>query len=288
MPQQPLIVVPIDWSEQSMIALEQACNVAKTLNHSLLLLHVKDAPGIFKTASAKAYHEEEEKEITEHLKKTADELIQKWGINVNFEVRTGKIYDKISEVAEENEASFIVMGTNGSVGIKRFIGSNALRVVKESKVPVITIKGKVHSRGCKTIVLPLDLTKETREKVGKAIDFAKSFGSEIRIVSVLETHDEFISNHLKRQLSQVHRYIVDHGIKAQSELIEKNGTVANTIIEYSNKVNADLIMIMTQQENDFTDLFIGSQAQAIINHSEIPVLSIIPRPTESHISSIFQ
>jgi nucleotide-binding universal stress UspA family protein len=134
----------------------------------------------------------------------------------------------------------------------------------------------------------LDLTKETREKVGKAIDFAKSFGSEIRIVSVLETHDEFISNHLKRQLSQVHRYIVDHGIKAQSELIEKNGTVANTIIEYSNKVNADLIMIMTQQENDFTDLFIGSQAQAIINHSEIPVLSIIPRPTESHISSIFQ
>ena len=48
-------------------------------------------------------------------------------------------------------------------------------MVRESKHPVITIRGKVHRDGCKTILLPLDLTKETREKVNKAIELAKIF-----------------------------------------------------------------------------------------------------------------
>lgn len=287
MAEQSVIVVPLDWSEQSLIALEQAANVAETLNYSLHLVHVKEAGGLFTLASQKAYQEELEKEINAKLEESAEEIRKERGLNVTHEVKTGKIYDQINHVADEKEASFIIMGTNGSHGLKgKFIGSNALRVVKQSKVPVISIKGKHHSKGCKTIILPLDLTKETREKVGKAIDFAKSFNSEIIIVSVLETKDEYILNHLRRQMIQVHRYIEDHGVKASSDLIEKDGTVSETILDFAKKSNADLLMIMTQQENDFTDLFIGSQAQAIINHSEVPVLSIIPRETDVNLSSV--
>jgi hypothetical protein len=42
---------------------------------------------------------------------------------------------------------------------------------------------------------------------------------------------------------------------------------------------------MTQQEEDFTDFFIGSSAQGIINESDIPVLSIIPSPKKD--TSVF-
>lgn len=286
MAEQSVIIVPLDWSEQSLIALEQAANVAETLHASLHLVHVKDAPGIF--SSAKSESDELEKEILQKLKDTSEELSRERGIDVTFESRSGKIYDQINQIADEKDAEFIIMGTNGTVGLKkRFIGSNALRVVKQSSVPVITIKGKHHNKGCKTIVLPLDLTKETREKVGKAIEFALSFDSQIVIVSVLETKDDYQLNHLRRQMVQVHRYIEDHGVKVTSDMIEKNGTVAETIIAFANEAKGDLLMIMTQQENDFTDLFIGSQAQEIINKSDIPVLSIIPKPAESNISSIF-
>jgi hypothetical protein len=41
-------------------------------------------------------------------------------------------------------------------------------------------------------------------------------------------------------------------------------------------VDGDLLLIMTQQEVDFTDYFIGSSAQEIILRAEMPVLSIIP------------
>lgn len=288
MTEQSVIIVPLDWSEQSLIALEQAANVAETLNSILHLVYVKDSPGLFATASSKAYQEELENEILSKLKNTAGELEQARGLTVTYEVRSGKIYDQVTQAAEEKDAEFIIMGTNGGSGLKgRFIGSNALRVVKQSTVPVITIKGKHHTKGCKIIVLPLDLTKDTREKVGKGIEFALSFHSKIVIVSVLETKDDYQLNHLRRQMVQVHRYVEDHGVQVTSDMIEKKGTVADTIVEFTNEVNGDLLMIMTQQENDFTDLFIGSQAQEIIKKSDVPVLSIIPRPYDGSISSIF-
>jgi nucleotide-binding universal stress UspA family protein len=273
-----MIIVPLDWSEQSLIALDQACNVAETLNASIHLVYVKDAPGLF---GSKEHEDDVHREILAKLNETGEGIRRERNFSVTSEVRTGKIYEEINEVADELKASFIIMGTAGSHGLKKkFIGSNALRVVKQSHTPVITIKGKRHTKGCKIIVLPLDLTKETREKVGKAIEFGKAFGSLIITVSVIETDDEFVINHLKRQMTQVHTYVEEHGVQVTSDLVNKKGSVADTILEFSKNVNADLLMIMTQQETDFTDLFIGSQAQVIINNSEIPVLSIIPRPHE--------
>jgi nucleotide-binding universal stress UspA family protein len=48
------------------------------------------------------------------------------------------------------------------------------------------------------------------------------------------------------------------------------------VLKYADKVNADLIIIMTQQELEFTDFFIGTASAYIINNSEIPVCSIRP------------
>jgi len=49
------------------------------------------------------------------------------------------------------------------------------------------------------------------------------------------------------------------------------------LLDYAEDIAADLILIMTQQENDFKELFIGSKAQAIINKSEVPVMSVLPQ-----------
>jgi len=278
-----LIVVPLDFDEQSMIALEQGANVAEVLQSDIILLHVSDEPG--KSASAKAYHEEKEAETREKLDVIARNLATESGLKVSYEIRYGKVYREICDFGEEKEASLIVMGCNSYRGLKRFIGSNALRVVRESKTPVITIKGKSHRKGCERILLPLDLTKETREKVTRALDFARAYGSEIFVMSVRES-DKFDMSALTRQMNQVQRFIEDHGVKIKTEFVEKKGSVAETIIEYGKQNEIDLIMIMTQQEQDITELFIGSQAQELINKSEIPVLSVIPRTTESNAGSV--
>ncbi len=276
------IVVPVDFGDQSQIALEQAANVARMINGDITLLYVVESGGLLSRFKSDSMDEELKKEIHQKM----DELIANMpnkDIKAEKLIAQGSVYEKVAEVAEMLNARFIVMGTNGGKGKirRRFIGSNALRVVRESRVPVITIKGKQHRDGCKNIVLPLDLTKETREKVAKAIEFAKMYGADIRIASVLFTTDEFIVNRLTRQLSQVKSFVEKAGVRCTAEIIKGikgEESLGQIIIDYANKVEGDLIMIMTQQEQDITELFIGSAAQDIINRSDIPVLSIIPSP----------
>ena len=276
------ILVPIDYSEQSIIALEQAVSLSKVFNSEIHILNVVSEEfslsKLFDDSDKLAFEKRAEAKIKEFVA----EKSKVYGVDLKPIQVHGKIYEQIVNTADIINAQFIVMGTAGSSSLKKkFIGSNALRVVRESHKPVITIKGKHHRKGCQNIVLPLDLTKETKEKVAKAIEFAKRFGSIIRVVSVLLTNDEFIVNRLTRQLDQVKKYIMEQGVDFTAEIVRdtKGGhSLADSIIDYATKTKGDLIMVMTQQEQEFTDYFIGSSAQGIINSSDVPVLSIIPTP----------
>ncbi len=275
------ILVPIDFSEQSLIALEQSYNLARLTMADITLLYVMDEEhknffSVFGKVRREAEEKKYERGIKTKLKTLSEETQAKAGVTVKVMIKTGKIYDEIIAVATELNAAFIIMGTNGQVGLKKkFIGTNALRVVKEAHCPVITIKGKNHRTGCKIIVLPLDFSQETKEKVGKAIELANYFGSAINLVTIVNTKDEILVKKMTLQLKQVESVIKKNKIAVSSEFIEDKN-ISEGVLNYAKKVDADLIMIMTQSEMDWTDLFIGSTAQEIINNSEVPVLSIHP------------
>jgi nucleotide-binding universal stress UspA family protein len=276
------IVIPVDFGDQAMIAISQSYNLARLTNSEITLLYVIDDDFLkpFQDiVSAKNNYEQHLKDdINLKLQALADKVHQESGVKVNTLMRTGKIYEEIVEASKDIKAQLIIMGTAGAVGFKkRILGSNASRVVRESECPVITIKGKDHRFGIKHILLPLDLTKETKEKVDKAVELATMFGSVIHIVTIVESDDEFIMNRLTRQMNQVEDFIAAASIKCTSEFVSGKDVV-DEILQAGKRVEADLIMIMTQQEVGFTDLFISSAAQEIINNSDIPVLSIRPIP----------
>lgn len=273
------ILVPMDFSEQALIALGQSFNLARLTKTEITLLYVMDQDSsnplskiLFKS---EATNEVKEK-IRAKLDKIAEDTAQESGIKISTLVVKGKVYEQIVKVANRLKATFIIMGTHNNSGLKKkFIGSNTMHVLRDAPCPVITIKGKKHRPGCKNIILPLDLSKETKEKVSKAVELAKLFGSSIRIVSVLVSHDEFKVNKLKRQINQVKKFIEEKGLECTADFVEGNN-IADSVIDYAKKVKGDLLMIMTQQETDWVDFFIGSKAQHVINMSDIPVLSIKP------------
>lgn len=280
------ILVPLDFSPQSLIALEQANNVAQLTKADVTLIHVLEEsffsmPFFSQSEKVKA---DIEKKLQKELERIAKESNAKTSCKTDTSLVHGKVYEEIQKAARQRKSSLIIMGTNGSTGLKKFIGSNALRVIREAPCSVITIKGKKHMKGCANILLPLDLTKETKEKVSKAIEFAKVYHSVVNLMSVINTDDEFIINKLKRQMSQVNDYVTSHGVSATTAFIEGED-ISTEILKHAKQIKADLIMIMTQEEMDWTDMFIGSEAQQVINDSDIPVLSI--RPMHRKYSDVF-
>lgn len=257
-----IILVPTDFQEQSLIALSQSYNLARFTKSKIYLMHVF-ARG------------EDKKAAEEQLSKLATETRTKTNIEVHTILAEGNAFVEINKTVERLEPILVFIGLHSIGTTKGILGQNAFRMVRECTSPVITIKGQVHRDGCKTILLPLDLTKETREKVGKAIEFAKYFGSKIHILSVLDKTPEIYENKLLSYSNQVKRFIQEKGVDCGNKTV-RGKNVAELVVDYSKEVDADLLMIMSKAELNLKDFFIGTTAQRIINLSTIPVLSIRP------------
>lgn len=276
------ILVPIDFSDQSMLALGQALNLAKMKNSDVVLLSVVKEQSIMQSLFIDDKSDELKKRVKEKLDSICLDYANEYSVNIETMVSKGKIYAKINEVSEMISADLIVMGTNGSQGkSSTIIGSNAEKVVRLSKCPVITIKGKSHRDGCENIILPLDLEKETKEKVTYALEYARYWNATIRVVSIVLRDNQEIRERLSKNLNQVESFINKAGVKCTAELIEgeKKQTLGDFVFEYGKRFKADLIIIMTKKEELSLSNNISVTARYIINNSEIPVMSI--RPKES-------
>ena len=276
------ILVPVGFSEQSMVALVQAFNLAKIKNSEIVLLSVIEEYhsmfDIFNTNDIK--YEKIKGGVLSKLKEIASEYSEQYGVEVDSMVAKGFVYEKVCEVADMISSDLIVMGTNGSPkGItKRFIGSNAEKVVRSAKCPVITIKGKDHKDGCDNIILPLDLEKETKEKVAYALEYARYWDATVRIVSVVLKNNKDARNYLIKNLKLVEDFITNAGVKCTAELLEaeKKISLSEAVLNYEKRFQSDLIMIMTKKEESISDN-LSVTARAIIYNSSIPVMSIHPK-----------
>lgn len=259
-PKHSLILIPIDFTEQSLLAIKQSYNLAKYTHSKILLLHVYESQG-----------QERFEEISKLSKLTQEES----GVETDFMNAKGNIYKEVVRVAEELEATMIIVGLESHMGTKDMIGASASKFIRESPCPVISIRGRDHRDGCENILLPLDLTKESRQKVDKAIEFAKYFGAAIRILGVFASADEKYENQLHAYAHQVKQYIKSKGIACTNKTLAGDN-IAETVVEYANKIEADLIMIMTKTDLNMKEFFVGTTAQRVIDISNIPVLSIRP------------
>ena len=275
------ILIPIDFSNQSMYALNQACSLAQTKNSKVYILSVIEEQNKISSLFLDDQTDILQNKVKSKLNQICDEIQSKYKIDIEVMVSKGKVYNQIIDVSKMISTDLIVMGTTGSPkeGFKRFIGSNAERVVRLAQCPVITIKGQNLRNGCQNIILPLDLEKETREKITYAIEYARYWDATIRLVSVLLDDNQHNKNVLIKNINQAERFIKDAGVSCSAELVsgDKKVTLGDFVFNYAKENDGDLIMIMTKKEELSLSQNISVTARYIINNSEIPVMSIRPK-----------
>ncbi len=272
-----IMLVPTDFSEVADLALEHAIMIAKTFDNDIALMAIYDTGNLITSIFSKnATEEMVEKSLQTKLDVIKADVMLKHQIEVKTVVRsTSKIYKAIIETAEELGCDSIIMGTHGASGLKKIMGSNAQRVISQSDVPVIVIKDKHFGDGYKHIVFPIDLSFETRQKVRMAIHFAKKFNSTIHILSFRED-DEFLGHKINANINNVEKQFDDAGVNYTSFFLSDKWGMAKETINYAENIKADLIMIMTQQDESLTEIIIGSYAQQIVNNATMPVMTVTP------------
>jgi nucleotide-binding universal stress UspA family protein len=282
------ILAAIDFSKTSDRALRQSHSLAKALGKDLVLLHViEEHGGLFHlfTPEQKQIAEEQ---ITEQIETLRQRAIKFSGQSVDTMVLHGKPYLKIIEEAERMDAAMIVMGVRGDISHsaeKQYIGNNASKVARSAPCPVVTICDKVTCHNLRNILLPLDITRETRQKVTNAVELAKKFGAGIKVVSAMTTKGDATANQKQNIIiNQVLSFIEEDGIACSGEIIYPTKDAKREvpmILKYAEEQgDIDMILIMTQPELGVLDFFISSNAQEMLRKSPFPVMSVQPKNLE--------
>jgi nucleotide-binding universal stress UspA family protein len=260
------ILVPTDFTKVSDVALNHAMNLAGHTGAEVYLLHVVPKQSDVEDARAKL---DLEVERTKQLGSAA----------VHKLVRIGSIFEDIGDAAAEIDASLILMGTHGMRGMQFLTGSRALRVITSSPVPFIVVQERsIKEQGYDSIVVPLDLHKETRQKLTLVADMARTFKSKVHLL-VPKEDDEFLHKQLVNHIKFSTQYLTERGIEHDATIAEEDSNdFVKAVVKHAVKVDADLITIMNlAQGNIFGVLGVPYEQEIITNEAQIPVMCMNPR-----------
>ena len=277
------ILVPTDFSDLSVHALKYAGEFARKSGADILLLHAMELYEKNTNLEGMVDYGKILKEaIREKLQSLLVDNKSLWGVKIDIMLEEGKIHKVISRVAEEQKCDLIVMGTHGASGIgkleKYLLGSNADRTIHQTHADVVTIRTITDDINFNDIVVPIDTTKGTEQKVAEAEKVAGVFGSKVHLIAVSSFLDEFASSQtkLERQIRKIAETLHGKGIAVETKVL-RHENIADEIMGYAESVNADLVLIMTRSENRIKEMTLGSNARKIISESKTPVISFHPK-----------
>ncbi len=278
------ILIPIDFSETSNLALEHAVFMAKLLRAEIKLLHVVETSS-FTSAISHAFSGFEKKIETasdEKLKEMADRIHAEAGVSVTVATEVGRIYKKIAYSAKQWHADLIIMGAHGVSGPQdHVVGTNTVRVIAEAPCPVISVQTHAKKLGFSSILVPIDDTPNSREKVPYVITIAEAYGAHVHIIAFepRNAKEEYLSK-FRIKIEHTEDFLAQHNISYDTYYSQEKD-VASATLKYASEKDIDIILIMTEQEFSLTGTSLGAFANAIINRSKIPVMSVAPREIDA-------
>lgn len=268
------ILVANDFSKNAEHALQYALVFAKKLNAGIHLIWVDN------TVSDEITIDTIDRELRKEIKKHSDSLIKKYQAeleNGKIEIlfRKGKVYQEVTKAARHIKAEMIFAGTHGVSGFEQYwIGSNAYRIVTQAPCPVVTIRGEYEfNEPIKNILLPLDSSMETKQKLPYTCELATNFGATIHLLAIYNTPLNVVRKRIDSIAKEAEKCMTRLNVKYVIEHLEADN-VAVSILDYSKKNNIDLITIMTDQGTTTANKFLGPYAQQLINNSSVPVMSV--------------
>jgi nucleotide-binding universal stress UspA family protein len=276
------IVVGIDFSPNSENALKHAIAVGIKSNATIHLVYVKP----LKSSSAVAQKDEEilAKNISKRLiELTQDAKHEAPMCSVQSIILEGKPPIEICKYAHNLEKAMIAIGTHGTSGFdEKNVGSNTIKIISETKIPVMVVREHINiGRDLTQILVPIDESFETLQKMKHAVSFAKIFNAKIILLGTnTSTHPE--SKHvINIQLGHAKAMCDKANVRYEVQSVTIKENICQSLVEYAKTADINLMIIMREEEEEFFDFWLGTSTRRLISISPMPLLVV---PNINHFS----
>ncbi len=273
------ILVPIDFSQCSLNALEYAIKMANKMNASIEVLHVYQIPQPIgdtyippEVINSLDLNREDVAigKFTDFIMDVSSKIYpQAENVPINVSLKRGLVHTDILESAQQLRVDLIVMGTTGASGIKEmFVGSVAGEVMENAYCPVLAIpEYAIFDGEIKTIVVPTDYSEENRLLLNYLVDWSNNFGAQLKCFHIDLAHTEAYTLKMQALASKF-----DGNRNITFDVVEGNNLL-DEIQNYVEMHQADVLAMMVHKRNFFQELFNQSNAKQLAYKSNIPVLA---------------
>ena len=269
------IIVAIDFSSTSVHSLEYAIPLANKFGANIIMVWV-DKGSIQESLYPDTSNENrmEAMKRFKELTKTYQKELKK-GLKFECKLRKGKVSQEIELQSKASGAGLIISGSHGVSGFEELmIGSNAFKMATWCTCPVITVRQNFPVKGkIRRIVIPIDNTIETIQKVPYTAMIAKTFKSDVRILALNSCTLHSLRKVVDKYAAMAAAYFEAMKIKHSVESLDSEN-IARATIHYAEKHKADLITIVKEKDTSSSSVLLGPYGALLINQSPIPVLSI--------------
>ena len=272
------IIVGVDFSETSLNALEHGVSLALRLRSNLTLLFVV-------SPDAKLLEEIDENKRSNIVdiaeKKMRELVVQCQRVlpkeSVKYKIRIGKVAHEMNAEAKEQGDAIIVVGTHGCSGFEEFlVGSSAFRIINQSESPVLSIREGVKIyRDLLSILIVLDDTRETLQKLKIAAPLAKAFNAKVEILGLCPTQYRNIKETIKAYVHRAEVYLTERDVRFTSTLVEDDAEKVKTVLKFAKEKDVNLIIVMKEVEMNGENVFVLAPfSERMVNRSPYPILNV--------------
>jgi nucleotide-binding universal stress UspA family protein len=296
------ILVPLDGSPRAELIFSQLGRILKRADSEVLLLRVVDVPQAVGRVDLHYLQQVDREESQKYLHDAARRFGET-GAKVHVHVTDGYTPDVILNTAHKEGSTLIAMSTHGRSGLLRWtLGSVAERVARASQIPLLLVRSfRRSAKGdlepqmpeelpFKRILVAMDGSATAMSVVTPAQKFAQLYNSEMLVAHVrppfippgpmlpgmeaalplLQTPPLTAAEDTTTEKA-AERF--EHaGLKTRRLTVE--GEPASEILALSDSEHADLIAMGTHGRTGFTRWALGSVAERILRHAEVPLLLV--------------
>lgn len=272
------LLVPIDFSSNSMNALQIAAAIAKRHEASIHLLYVDDYDyDLFTTdRNLRPPRLPEYMKMLTTLSKT---IINQDEVKCSYSAETGSVTHCILKTAIDLSIDLIVIGKNGTNGQSaEFAGSHTCQIVEKSRLPVIVVPEGVTKYSFENILFPVRPLLSVPDKYDAIRSLILKSKPAITILN-LRNPDYLNELHIIHRLSQIMKLRLERdNVSYEMVYYFKDSRFAEKIISMvsESKKQFDLVVITSEFEKQHRDFHIAYYNQKIIQQAVIPVLVIHP------------
>ena len=288
------ILVPVDFSPPSRLAVNYGISLARKLRAKLTLLHVVESGATLiagfpprRTNLAKEYWDQALRMLSALVgPEDQDDL------DLLVLMKSGEVKDEIFRTIADQHADVVVMGTHGRGLFGRWlIGSVTEAMLRKVSIPILTVCRSMQPLSFNRILFATDLSESSKRKFGFVLDLARTLRSDVTLLHVLEPVSvtygggemaEYVNRHnakeARAELDRLIPELTPEDIRIDAAVVD--GSAAEEILKSAELNGADLIMITVQPKGIVERALLGTTAERVIREADVPVLSVPARATE--------